>query len=71
MIAVPKGVTACNMYVVPSSGVDALPVDLQRFVTGLREVDRETQGEETVVSSKPITKVAADYGDLFQGCWLR
>ena len=39
------------MYVVSSSGVDALPVDLQWFVTGLREVDRETQGEETVVSS--------------------
>lgn len=34
----------------PSAGVDALPVDLQRFVTGLREVDKETQGEETVVS---------------------
>ena len=26
-------------------GVDALPLDLQRFVTDLREVERETQGE--------------------------
>jgi len=29
--------------------VDALPLDLQRFVTGLREVERETQGK-TVAS---------------------
>ena len=51
MTAVPK--RSCMQYVcmwLPSAGVDALPVDLQRFVTGLREVDKETRGEETVVS---------------------